>query len=83
MVAPNKDDLKFKVSNEAYTGPGYIFNSDFLDGLKCPENSVISTINYLEKNNLGEKKIRKWCKPGGIIMDLKNTISKDEVDFTL
>ena len=66
VVTPNKDDLNFKVSNEAYTGPGFIFNSDFLDGLKCPEESIINTIDYLEKNNLGEKKINFRLKDWGI-----------------
>ena len=66
VVTPNKEDLNFKVSNEAYTGPGYIFNSGFLNGLKCPEDSIINTINYLEKNNLGEKKINFRLKDWGI-----------------
>ena len=66
VVTPNKDDLNFQVSKEAYTGPGFIFNSDFLDGLKCPEESIINTIDYLEKNNLGEKKINFRLKDWGI-----------------
>ena len=66
VVTPNKDDSNFKVSSEAYTGPGFIFNSDFLNGLKCPEDSIINTINYLEKNNLGEKKINFRLKDWGI-----------------
>ena len=41
VVTPKKDDLNFKVIDEAYTGPGYIFNSSFLNGLKCPEESII------------------------------------------
>ena len=36
VVTPDKNNLNFKVSKEAYTGPGFIFNSDFLNGLKCP-----------------------------------------------
>ena len=36
VVTPKKDDASFKVIDEAYTGPGYIFNSSFLNGLKCP-----------------------------------------------
>ena len=44
---------------------------------------VVITVGHQIFTDLGEKEIRKWCKPGGIIMDLKNTISKDEVDFTL
>jgi leucyl-tRNA synthetase len=30
---------------------GYIFNSSFLDGLKCPDESIQHTIDYLEKKN--------------------------------
>ncbi len=66
VVTPKKDDLKFKVTDEAYTGPGYIFNSSFLDGLKCPEDSIIKTIEYLEKNGLGKKKINFRLKDWGI-----------------
>jgi leucyl-tRNA synthetase len=66
VVTPNKNDLDFKVSNEAYTGPGYIFNSEFLNGLKCPDDSIINTINYLEENNLGKKKINFRLKDWGI-----------------
>jgi len=66
VVTPNKNDVNFKVSNEAYSGPGYIFNSDFLNGLKCPEDSIINTINYLEKKKLGEKKINFRLKDWGI-----------------
>jgi leucyl-tRNA synthetase len=66
VVTPDKDNLSFKVSNEAYTGTGYIFNSDFLNGLKCPEDSIIKTIEYLEKNKLGEKKINFRLKDWGI-----------------
>ena len=66
VVTPKKNDLKFKVTDEAYTGPGYIFNSSFLDGLKCPENSIIKTIEHLEENGLGEKKINFRLKDWGI-----------------
>ena len=66
VVTPKKDDLEFKVTDEAYTGPGYIFNSNFLDGLKCPEDSIIKTIEHLEKNELGEKKINFRLKDWGI-----------------
>jgi leucyl-tRNA synthetase len=66
VVSPKKDDLNFKVINEAYTGPGYIFNSSFLNGLKCPDESIINTIAHLEKNNLGKKKINFRLKDWGI-----------------
>ena len=54
------------MDNEAYTEPGYIFNSDFLNGLKCPEESIIKTIEYLEKKNLGKKKINFRLKDWGV-----------------
>ena len=66
VVTPNKNDLEFKVKDEAYTGPGYIFNSFFLNGLKSPEESILKTISYLELNNLGQKKINFRLKDWGV-----------------
>ena len=56
----------FKVTNEAYTGEGYLFNSKFLDGLKAPSESIVKTIEFLEKNKLGEKKTNYRLKDWGI-----------------
>ena len=56
VVKPFKEDDTFKVIDKAYTGPGKIFNSKFLDGLNCPEESIIETISILEKKKLGKKK---------------------------
>ena len=56
----------FKIKNEAYTGEGYLFNSKFLDGLKVPGESILKTLDYLEKNNLGKKKINYRLKDWGI-----------------
>jgi leucyl-tRNA synthetase len=66
VVTPDKNDLNFKVNKEAYTGSGYIFNSNFLNGLKCPEDSIIKTIEYLEEKKLGEKKINFRLKDWGV-----------------
>ena len=66
VVTPDLNNKDFSVSNEAYTGPGYIFNSEFLDGLKCPEDSIIKTIEYLEKNKLGTRKVNYRLKDWGI-----------------
>ena len=66
VVTPNLDNLNFQVIDEAYTGPGYIFNSSFLNGLKCPEESIEKTIEYLEEKKLGEKKINFRLKDWGI-----------------
>jgi len=66
VVTPEQDNLDFIVKDEAYTGPGYIFNSSFLNGLKCPEDSIIKTIEYLEEKKLGKKKINFRLKDWGI-----------------
>ena len=56
VVTPDLSNKTFKVEKEAYTGPGYIFNSSFLDGLKSPEESIKKTIEILENKKIGEKK---------------------------
>ena len=66
VVTPEKNNLNFMVKDQAYTGPGYIFNSSFLNGLKSPEESILKTIDYLQKNNLGEKKINFRLKDWGV-----------------
>ena len=65
VVKPEKDK-DFKINDEAYTGEGYLYNSKFLDGLKVPNESIIKTIEYLEKNNLGKKKTNYRLKDWGI-----------------
>ena len=65
VVKPEKDK-DFKVENVAYTGDGYLYNSKFLDDLKVPTESINKTIEFLEKNNLGEKKTNYRLKDWGI-----------------
>ena len=66
VVTPKLEDETFQVSESAYTESGYLINSSFLNGLKCPEHSIKKTIEYLENNNLGEKKINFRLKDWGI-----------------
>ena len=66
VVKPSLDEKNFTIEREAYTGPGYIFNSEFLNDLKVPEDSIVKTIEYLEKNNLGSKKINFRLKDWGV-----------------
>ena len=66
VVRPEINDHNFKVSDKAYTGPGYIFNSSFLDNLKCPEESILKTIEFLEEKKLGDKKINFRLKDWGV-----------------
>ena len=65
VVKPEKDK-DFEINNEAYTGDGYLYNSDFLDGLKVPNESINKTIEFLEKNSLGKKKTNYRLKDWGI-----------------
>ena len=66
VVKPSDKGNDFKVSTEAYTGPGVIFNSKFLDGLKVPEQSIIETIKILEEKKIGKKKINFRLKDWGV-----------------
>jgi leucyl-tRNA synthetase len=65
VVRPEKDK-DFLVHEKAFTESGYLFNSKFLNDLKVPEESIDQTINYLEKNNIGQKKINYRLKDWGI-----------------
>ena len=66
VVRPNNIDDNFKVEAEPHTGPGVMINSKFLNGLSAPEQSISETIKFLEKNNLGNKKINYRLKDWGI-----------------
>ncbi len=66
VVSPLENEKEFKVEKEAYPGPGILINSDFLNGLKAPDNSVIETIKILEKKNLGKKQINYRLKDWGV-----------------
>ena len=66
VVSPELNNEKFKIQDKAYTGPGYICNSSFLNGLKCPDESIIKTIEYLENEKLGTKKINFRLKDWGV-----------------
>ena len=86
------DDVGLIIDKEAYTGPGKIINSNFLNDLKVPEESVIKAIEYLEKNNIGKKKInfrlkdwgvsrqRYWGCPIPIAYDENNEIKKIPIE---
>ena len=66
VVKPKDQKDDFKVKNEAYPGPGFLINSDFLNGLEAPENSVIETIKILEKRKLGKEKVNFRLKDWGV-----------------
>ena len=66
VVRPKDKDHNFKVTEEPYTGEGFIINSEFLNGAKVPSESIEKTINILESKKLGIKKINYRLKDWGI-----------------
>ena len=66
VVRPDNENANFAVKNEAYIGTGVIINSDFLNGLKVPDESIIKTIKILEEKKLGKKKINFRLKDWGV-----------------
>ena len=66
VVRPINEDESFKVGDKAFSDEGIIINSDFLNGLKAPNDSVIKTIEILEKKKLGVKKINFRLKDWGV-----------------
>ena len=66
VVRPSNENKNFKVSNEAYVGPGVIINSKFLDSFEAPTNSVLETIKILEKKKIGKKKVNFRLKDWGV-----------------
>ncbi len=88
VVKPFDETDSFTVNDEAYTGSGTIINSDFLNGLKVPDESIAKTIQILEEKKIGNKKTnyrlkdwgvsrqRYWGCPIPIAYDEKNQIHK-------
>ncbi|MDC3173769.1 leucine--tRNA ligase [Candidatus Pelagibacter sp.] len=66
VVKPYEENETYKVTKEAYSGPGVIINSDFLNGLDAPQSSVIETIKILEEKKLGKKQINFRLKDWGV-----------------
>ena len=66
VVLPNGEDAKtYAIENEAYTGDGKIFNSDFLNGLdKVP--AIVAAIARIEELNLGHGTINYRLRDWGV-----------------
>ena len=63
VIPEDADPAEFKVGDEAYTGPGRLANSSFLNG-KSVEDAKEEVAERLGKRNMGEKKttfrLRDW-----------------------
>ena len=66
VVKPKNENDDFEVATEAYSGPGKIINSKFLNGLEVPDKSILETIKILEERNLGKKQINYRLKDWGV-----------------
>ena len=66
VVKPDNLSEKFEIKKEAFTGPGTMFNSGFLNDLSAPESSIIEAIKKIEEKKIGKKKINFRLKDWGI-----------------
>jgi len=66
VVKPLDEGDTFKVTKEAFSDSGIIINSDFLNGLQAPGDSVLKTIEILEERKLGKKQINFRLKDWGV-----------------
>ncbi len=66
VVKPEDKDDSFEVKDEAYSGPGVLINSQFLNKLKVPEQSIHKTIDILEEKKIGKKKVNFRLKDWGV-----------------
>ena len=66
VVRPFDKDKDFKVSDEAYPGPGIIINSEFLNNLEAPKNSINETIKIIEQRKIGKKRVNFRLKDWGV-----------------
>jgi leucyl-tRNA synthetase len=88
VVKPHGEMNDYSVKNEAYTGPGELINSNFLNGLIVPNESIEKTIELLEQKKIGKKQTnfrlkdwgvsrqRYWGCPIPIAYDEENNIVK-------
>ena len=66
VVRPHNEDDNFKAISEAYPGPGILINSNFLNGFDAPGDSVLKTIEILEKKKIGKKQVNYRLKDWGV-----------------
>ena len=66
VVKPEGENDNFEVKDEAYSGSGELINSEFLNKLKVPEESILRTIDILEEKKIGKKQINFRLKDWGV-----------------
>jgi leucyl-tRNA synthetase len=66
VVRPESNNDDFIVKKEAFTDSGIIFNSQFLNNLRAPNESIPETIKILEEKRIGKKRINFRLKDWGV-----------------
>ncbi len=65
VIPEGVDSETFKIGAEAYTGPGYIYNSDFLDGLTI-DAAKDKVAELLEEKGNGERQVKFRLRDWGV-----------------
>jgi len=65
VIPDGADPEGYKVGAEAYTGPGHIHNSDFLDGLSV-EEAKEKVASVAEQGGFGERQIKFRLRDWGV-----------------
>ncbi len=65
VIPEGADPESFKIGSEAYTGPGRIYNSEFLDGLTV-EEAKGNIASLVEERDIGERQIKFRLRDWGV-----------------
>ncbi|NOX96404.1 MAG: leucine--tRNA ligase, partial [Alphaproteobacteria bacterium] len=65
VLPPEEDPKTFEIGDEAYTGPGTIFNSGFLNGLST-DDAIAKAIEKIETMDRGEGKVQYRLRDWGV-----------------
>jgi len=65
VIPAGADPESFKIGAEAYTGPGRIYNSEFLDGLTV-EEAKENIASLVEERDIGERQIKFRLRDWGV-----------------
>ena len=65
VIPDGADPESFKIGSEAYTGPGHIYNSVFLDGLTI-EEAKENIAELVEERDIGERQVKFRLRDWGV-----------------
>ncbi len=65
VLPTGEDPATFAIEDEAYVGPGTLYNSEFLDGLSVDEG-IAAAIEKIEEMGLGEGKTQYRLRDWGV-----------------